>query len=239
MRRGAGLIALEILALIASAVFGLLWLRNPAASWEPAFALSGLVFIGAETFRRVRSRSTSGRFSSERDRIKHREALRKQFQDEIYRCRAEKLRQDVIVRHVERVDRYPEIPDEPGISPWFRVGLVDTYEKGIVLCLGIGGLRKIDAGYRFVDYANAEKSDVTAWLLADVPYDSIVEVNIDGDKYYHFPHIYCHFDFSGEPYERKWFALKHDKDNGHPYFEQLATYEAVKANDPEGTLYFG
>lgn len=62
---------------------------------------------------------------------------------------------------------------------------------------------------------------------------------MDGDKYYPYPHIYCHFDFSGEPYERKWFALMHDKDNGHPYFEQIATYEAVKQNDPEETLYFG
>ena len=233
------LVAIEVVALVASVVFGVLWIRNPSASWEPALALSGLVFIATEIARRIRQRSPAGRFPSNRARIQHRETLRKPLQEEIYRCRAQKLRQDVIVRHVDRVDTYPEIPDGPGISPWFRVGLVDTYEKGIVLCLRIGGLKKIDAGYRYVDYTNGEESDVTAWLLAAVPYDSVAEINMDGDKYYNYPHIFCHFDFSGEPYERKWFALKHDQDHGHPYFEKIADYDAVKANDPEGTLFFG
>lgn len=233
------LIAIEALAFVASVFFGILWFRNPGANWEPALALSGLVFIGTELVRQIRARTAAGRFSSDRARIQHREALRKVLQQEIYHCRAEKLREDVIVRHVERVDNYPEVPDEPGISPWFRVGLVDTYEKGIVLCLRIGGLKKVNSGYRYVDYTNGEEADVIAWLLAAVPYDSIAEVNLDGDKYYCFPHIYCHFDFAGEPYERKWFALKHDQPHGHPYFEEIAEYADVVANDPEGTLYFG
>ncbi|MGH9962598.1 MAG: hypothetical protein ACREBC_36700, partial [Pyrinomonadaceae bacterium] len=150
--------------------------------------------------------------------------------------------QDVIVRHVDRVDNYPNIDDQDtGISPWFRVALLDTYERGIVLCLRIGGLKECEDGYRFVDYANNEKADITAWLMADVPYDSIAAVNMDGDKYYYFPHIYCYFDFGGgEPYERKWFCQKIDQPHGHPYFKQIAEYHEVAANNPtEGPLYFG
>lgn len=114
------------------------------------------------------------------------------------------------------------------------------YERGIVLCLSIGGLKECDGGYRFVDYANDEKSDVTAWLMADVPFDSIEAVNMEGDKYYYFPHIYCYFDFGGEPYEKKWFAEKIDQDHGHPYFKKIADYDEVVRNNPkEGALYFG
>jgi hypothetical protein len=234
------LLAAELLAFVACLIFGALWLRDPSANWEPAFGLSGLVTIGADLFRRIRARSASTRFPSSRARVQHREAMRKMLQEEIYRCRAEKLRTDVIVRNVERVDTYPRIPDEPGISPWFRVGLMDTYERGIVLCLRIGGLKRVGSGYRYVDYTNSEKSDVTALLMVNVPYDSIAEVNIDGDEYYNFPHIYCHFDFGGEPYERKWFAIRHDQPHGHPYFEKIAEYGDVEKNNPkEGPLYFG
>lgn len=163
------------------------------------------------------------------------------FADAVATTRAEKLRQDAIIRNVDRLDSYPN-PDEKerGISPWFRIELVDTYERGIILCLGIGGLKECPGGYRFVDHANREKSDRTALLMANVPYDSIEAVNIDGDNYYNYPHIYCYFDFSGEPYERKWFADQIDLPHGHPYFKEIAEYADVSKNNPtEGPLYFG
>jgi hypothetical protein len=138
------------------------------------------------------------------------------------------------------MDTYPDIEErESGISPWFRVALLDTYERGIVLGLRIGGLVRCGDGFRFNDYVNGEKSDITAFLMGDVPYDSIAAVNLEGDEYYYFPHIYCHFDFSGEPYERKWFCEKVDQPHGHPYFKLLAEYDDVIANNPvEGTLDF-
>jgi hypothetical protein len=91
--------------------------------------------------------------------------LRKVFEEEIYKCRAEKLRQDVIIRHVNRVDNYPHTADEgKGISSWFRVALLDTYERGIVLCLRIGGLMKCEGGYRFADYVNTDFRD---WFVSN------------------------------------------------------------------------
>jgi len=235
------LIIAEVIALVGAVIFGALWYFYPSGSWEPLSGLCGLFIVGAEVFRRITRKSKKERFESNGARIQHRETLRKQFQDEIYKCRAEDLRKDVIVRHVDRVDNYPDVDDkDEGISPWFRVGLIDTYERGIVLCLRLGGLKECQGGYRFVDYVNEEKSDITAMLLADVPYDSIEAVNMEGDKYYNYPHIYCYFDFNGEPYERKWFAQKIDQPHGHPYFKQIAEYHEVIANNPnEGTLFFG
>jgi len=232
---------IEVVAFAGLLVFGVLWYLDVPGKWEPASAVCGAVIGGLEIARRVKRKTTlANRFPSDGTRIQHREKLRKQFEEELYKCRAEKLRQDVIVRHVDRVDDYPSTHhNKPGVSPWFRVGFLDLYERGIVLCLRVGGLKECEGGYRFVDYVNNEGADLTTWLMADVPYDSIEAVNMDGDKYYPFPHIYCYFDFKGEPYERKWFAEKIDRPHGHPYFKKIAEYDEVVANNPEcAPLYF-
>jgi hypothetical protein len=234
------LLAIEVVGFFGSVLFGVLWYLNPGGNWDPLFALCGLTSLCVELVRRLWGKSRYLRFPSNGAKIQHREAMRKVFQEEIYRCRAEKLREDVIVRNVDRLDSYPNIDEkERGISPWFRVGLVDTYERGIVLCLGIGGLKECEGGYRYVDHANEEKSDRTALLMADVPYESIEAVNMEGDNFYNYPHIYCYFDFAGEPYERKWFAEQIDLPHGHPYFKKIAEHADIARNNPtEGPLYF-
>jgi len=233
------LIHVEIVGFLGAVVFGVLWAVHPVGNWEPLTALCGLIGVASELVRRYNKRKPQGRFESNAERIQHRERLRKEFEEEIYKCRAKKLRQDVIVRHVDRVDNYPNTnEDEKGISAWFRVGLLDTYERGIVLGLRFGGLVECDGGYRFADWVNGEKADIRVLLMGDVPYDSIEAVNMVGDKYYYFPHIYCHFDFNGEPYERLWFCEKIDEPHGHPYFKHIADYKDVVANNPADTLSF-
>ena len=125
-------------------------------NWEPASAISGAIIFGVEIARRVNRKATiASRFPSGGAKIQHREKLRKQFEEELYNCRAQELRQDAIVPHIDRVDDYPNTDDEnPGISAWFRAGFLDMYERGIVLCLPIGDLKNCAGGYRFVDYAN-------------------------------------------------------------------------------------
>lgn len=62
---------------------------------------------------------------------------------------------------------------------------------------------------------------------------------MDGDEYYSFPHIYCHFDFNGQPYEHMWFAQRKQTTETHPYFEKIADYDDVVRNNPtDGNLYF-
>ena len=231
----------EAVALTAALIFAVLWYFDVHGNWEALSGLFALATGGIELVRRVKKRTGKERFPSDGARIQHREKLRKVFEEELYNCRAKNLRQDVIVRHVDRVDDYPNVDDKkPGISSWFRVAFLAMYERGIVLCLRIGGLKACDGGYRFVDYTNKEEPDIKAWLMADVPFDSIEAVNMDGDKYYYFPHVYCYFDFGGKPYERKWFAEKIDQPHGHPYFKKIAEYDEVVANYPkEGPLYFG
>lgn len=231
---------IEILLFCATVAFAVFWYLDPGGNWEPLTVIFASATAGIELFRRFRPTQTADRFSSNAERLRHRERLRQLLQDEVNNSRANRLRQDVIVRDVDRTDSYPDTSDaDRGISPWFRVGLIDTYDKGVLLGLGYGGLKKCDAGYRFVDFVNEEKSDRTALLVANVPYDSIAEINMDGDEHYAFPHIYCHFDFDGQPYERMWFAEQKQITETHPYFEKIADYDEVVRNNPtDGKLYF-
>lgn len=45
---------IEVLALLSSVVFVILWLNNPSGPYEPPFALSTLIFIATEFFRRYK-----------------------------------------------------------------------------------------------------------------------------------------------------------------------------------------
>ena len=108
-----------------------------------------------------------------------------------------------------------------------------------MLGLRRSSLQSHDGSYRFVDHANGEIGDTPACLLAEVPYSAIESVDMDGDERYHFPHIYCYFDFKGEPYKRKWLASEHVNMQGRSYCTELCDYDNAKKNTPqEGETYF-
>ena len=141
-----------------------------------------------------------------------------QFEARLAECRREKLRRDVIVRDVRRLDGYPKVNEKAkGISPWFRVALVGTYHAGVLLHLG----------WRTVPTPVLEKLGVENWrqeepdgqsntaLIGYVPYEQIEAVDWEGDEYYGFPVLYCHFDTKrGEPYER--LAYSYRRELSHP-----------------------
>ena len=41
----------------------------------------------------------------------------------------QRLRTDVIIRDIKRMDRYPETKETKGISAWFRSFIIGTYER--------------------------------------------------------------------------------------------------------------
>lgn len=222
---------IEVVALISCITLGYFWIKNPDGPYEPPFAIAGLVFVATEFYRRNEGKlfKREGKTLNPGELIQHRENLRKQFEKEFYKCRAEKLRKDVIIRHVNRVDSYPNIDEKgKGISAWFRAGLLDTYRKGIMVGLMFGALKVCSNGYRYTNYQCGEKGDIKVYLIGKIPYESIEAVNFDGDEYYYCPHIYCHYDHNGEPYEELLFCEEIDMDHGHPYFKEIASYESVR-----------
>jgi hypothetical protein len=148
------------------------------------------------------------------------------FKDYIAKNHVEKLRGDVIVRDVRRMDHYPDAKESRGISPWFRVGLVDTYERGIILGLRWEEIVEEGKGYRV---AERDETDCIKVLLTGfVRFEDIESADWDGDGYYSYPHIYCYFDNKGEPYERVMFCTRGELD-GWPYHTELVAAKSVRS----------
>jgi hypothetical protein len=130
-----------------------------------------------------------------------------EFESKIWETHKKSLRDDVIIRDMKRIDSYPDLdPEAKGISPWFRVGLVGTYHRGILIGHGGHTLTKHDGGHwRFTNYKAGEKGNIKVLMISSIPYENIDNVDWDGDEFYHFPHIYCFFDHKKMPYEHTAF----------------------------------
>ena len=148
----------------------------------------------------------------------------------LYRNFREGLRQDVVIRDVRRADAYPDTSDQPGISPWFRVGLVGLYHRGILVGLRWHSLKKMSDGHvRLTDYKNQEEGDLKVLLCGRIPFEAIEIIDEGGDEYYSFPHIYCHFFFRGEPYEDIGFYKKGRLfEDGPSHYTLVASYRDVR-----------
>jgi hypothetical protein len=104
------------------------------------------------------------------------------FEEEIIKNHTQKLRKDIIIRGVKRLDDYPNVDEKKkGISPWFRVGLMGTYHKGILAGLRWGKLtRQGEDDWRFTDY-KSEKGDIKVILIGKIAFESIESVDWEGD----------------------------------------------------------
>ena len=141
-----------------------------------------------------------------------------------------RLREDVIVRDMKRIDSYPEVEEGKGISAWFRVGLVGTYHRGILLGLRWDTLTRTSDGkhWRTTNYSAGEQGDVKVVLVGRVPYEYIDDVDWDGDEYYGYPHIYCSFDHKNEPYEHVGYCTETVPPTGLPFYTEVVTYNQVR-----------
>jgi hypothetical protein len=151
------------------------------------------------------------------------------FEPHIVQNYQRKLRSDVIVRDMKRIDNYPEIDEaSKGISPWFRVGLVGTYHRGILLGLNWGTLTKDGENWRYTNSEAGERGDIKVMLIGRVRYENIEHVDWDGDEYYPYPHIYCFFSHKKEPYEDLGFYTETTPAHGIPFFTEVEGYRSVR-----------
>lgn len=171
-----------------------------------------------------------------------RQKWKDEFEQRIFERRKQGLRADAIVRDVKRLDNYPDTDDKKkGVSSWFRVGLVGTYHKGVLLGLRWGTLTNDhDGAWRYTNHEKGERGDQKVLLVGYVPYERIEAVDWNGDEYYSYPHIYCYFTSKAkEPYERLIFCEQRDLD-GTPHYSEVAEYRVVHARRKKaGVEYFG
>ena len=167
-----------------------------------------------------------------------------QFEKYIWENHSKKLRSDVIIRDVKRLDKYPDVDEnEKDISPWFRLGLVHTYHRGIMVAHGWGGLVKDGDGWRYPDYKAGECGELKVLKIGSIPYENIEQVDWDGDEYYGYPHIYCWFNNNKEPYEHTGIYEKHEPitEGALPWYKEIGDIEDVRRRSKAHGLdgYFG
>lgn len=171
-------------------------------------------------------------FKNNVEKIKHSEEFRKQLGSYIQSINNEGLRRRVIIRDIDRVESYPVVTEDEGISPWFKVELAQLYHRGIQVFLKVGAITLCDDGtYRFRDHSKDEKGDERVFLIGEIPFSNIATINFDGDEYDYFPHIFCHFsEPTREPYERLIVCKEIEMGNGHKYYSEIETFESMQNN---------
>ncbi|HGS5804003.1 TPA: hypothetical protein ACMD0U_000257 [Vibrio parahaemolyticus] len=180
-------------------------------------------------------------FVNNAEKIRHIEEIRKQLGSYIQNINTQGLRRKVNIRDIDRVESYPEVMEDQGISPWFKVELAQPYHRGIQVFLRAGAIVSCDDGtYRFRDHSKGEKGDERVFLIGEIPFSNIVTINFDGDEYDYFPHIFCHFsELAGEPYERLIICKEIDMGNGHKYYSEIETLENMQRNSEKyGVKHF-
>jgi hypothetical protein len=163
-------------------------------------------------------------------KIELRQKWKPLFEEELYKNWMEKLREDVIVRDVRRVDRYPDLDEKGrGISPWFKVFLVDVYHRGIIVAFRWEDLMQRENGsWREKEYGVDEGEFEKAILAGRIPFDNIEAVDWSGDEYYPYPHIYCHILRRKGPYEDIGYYVEIKNSHTRPHYTLLADAKQVQ-----------
>jgi hypothetical protein len=161
--------------------------------------------------------------------VAKREKWKSEVEKQLFERRQKGHGLDIVVRDIRRLDEYPDIKANRGISPWFKSGLMATYHRGVQLGLSWETLTRNSKGqWRRTNYAAGETGELRVICMGFVPFERIEAINWDGDEYYGEPHIYCHFEGRHkEPYERVAYCEEREL-NGYPYYTEIIDYESVR-----------
>jgi hypothetical protein len=177
-----------------------------AASLVGAGSVASMGFLGdgVSFARELRERGVRQRASNEA-RIAHRLAIKEQIREDFAPLLRGDVEAEVLVRDADRQpDGWPD-PDWKfrlrRLSPTFKVGVMHPYSNGITALLRLDSVFIADGIARSQVKGDPEDGELVR-VVGQIPYDAIVAVDRDGDANFSAPHVYCHFDFGHEPYER-------------------------------------
>ncbi len=119
-------------------------------------------------------------------RLELRQKWKPKFEDFFLVNTHKELSTEVIIRDIKRLDDdYPgngKPKHKHGISPWFKVPVVQTYERGFMVCLSIGELVATgEDKWRYRDWLKGEDGE-KFWCIGFIPYEGIVDVDWERDR---------------------------------------------------------
>ena len=103
---------------------------------------------------------------------------------------------DVIIRSIYDT-AYPIMPDN-GLG-FIRAEVYDFSHEGLLVRVSP---YRIIAVYWPSIYSREQEQKGTLDVLGCVPYERIVDYDINGDEYYAYPHIYCSHRAEESPYSK-------------------------------------
>lgn len=175
--------------------------------------------------------STNKKKFSPEERINLAEKWKPKFEEFLVEAYKNRLRRDCIIRDVKRVDDYPGTKErEKRISAWFRVSLLDAQHDGILVAFHWQKLIEVsEESYRVAKQKETSSDTaIKVVLAAKIPYYLIQSINFDGDEFYQFPHIYCHFLNKGEPYKSvEFYEQRHLEGFLKPNFVQVGEMKKI------------
>ncbi len=190
--------------------------------------LSFLYSLGKDGWNAFRDKKRSNS-----KRVEIRQKWKPQFESRIIENHRQRLRRDVYIRDLARLDDYPNSKVSESISASFRVGLGAATHRGILVWLMIHRLANHSDGEHW-RYATPDEPGQNAALIGMIPYESIEEVDWQGDEFASFPHIYCRFDHAHEPYESLAYFTEEAgiHPSNPPWFREIATRQEVQSFSP-------
>lgn len=175
-----------------------------------------------------------GRISTIRRNIRLKQRMRKDFisksmdPHETIKRPYKKFKCLGVIIHSIDDTYYPEVDEnDVGISSWFKVELYDFYHNGLEVTLGIvEGIFDKNDNWDIIHYGEPKRKGnyrkENLFMIGRIPYESIIEYDLEGDEFYNCPHIYCDFKNNGEPYEEIVYSIiSKESDKGYTYDYRL------------------
>lgn len=158
------------------------------------------------------------------------------FYEEVYRCWNENLRQDAHVVNLKYVKQYPDsdfASKFKGISPWFRVGLVQALSDEFAVMHSVSHLKPFEGGWIHTRYDDQDPDVIQAFRIAYIKYENVEHVDWHGDQYTNLPVIYCRFKGReiGTPYDRVCYCTEGGDERFPPYYFEFEKAKNVFQND--------
>jgi hypothetical protein len=84
-----------------------------------------------------------------------------------------------------------------------------------------------------------EEGQVTAAMVAAIPYERIEKIDWSGDTFYGNSQVYCHFEGKrGTPYDEMFYGTFEQNPGGPEFYLKVATGEEVEKNSKAAGTYW-
>jgi hypothetical protein len=188
--------------------------------------------------------------SSGAEILKHRLAMKKRIETDFIdpltgplddRNRRDRILGNEMILHDVEDTLYPEFDPNRAPSGWMKLEMFDLYFGGLEVILdGTAGLIDENGNWCTIDYDHDNSKStfrkITVWAIARLPYDCIVDYDLDTDDYYHGPHVYCHYWNDGSPWESYRFVYT---DDSHTFLNAGYLISFQRIDLPTSTYFYG